>query len=86
MLALSHNEAGSDQIFGSYGYLDDQGNLISALQTFNTGGTAFRGETHTRVELRAVQAVPEPSTWALWLAGAGLMMARRRLSAAARSR
>ncbi|MCV2352315.1 PEP-CTERM sorting domain-containing protein [Paucibacter sp. Y2R2-4] len=86
VLVLSHNEAGSDQIFGNYGYLDDQGNLISALQTFDTSGTAFRGETHTRVELRAVQAVPEPSTWALWFAGAGLMLARRRLSAAARSR
>jgi len=86
VLALTHNEAGSDRIFGKYGYLDDQGDLIGALQTFDTSGTAFHGETHTRVELRAVQAVPEPSSWALWLGGAGLLLARRRLSDAARSR
>ena len=86
VLVISHNEAGSDQIFGNYGYLDDQGSLMGNLQTFETSGTAFRGETHTRVELRATQAVPEPSTWALWFAGAGLMLARRRLGAAAHSR
>lgn len=78
VLALSHDTAGSDVIFGNYGYADDNGLILSTLQTFATSTTAFHGEDHTRIELKATQPVPEPSTWALWAAGVGVLLARRR--------
>ncbi|MCV2353402.1 PEP-CTERM sorting domain-containing protein [Paucibacter sp. B2R-40] len=78
ILAISHDSAGSDVIFGNYGYADDNGLMSGTLKTFATSTTAFHGEDHTRIEMRATQAVPEPSTWALWAAGAGLLLARRR--------
>jgi hypothetical protein len=78
VLAISHDIAGSDEIFGNYGYTDDNGLMSGTLQTFATSTTAFHGEDHTRIELRATQAVPEPSGWALWAAGAGVLLTRRR--------
>ncbi|MCV2370536.1 PEP-CTERM sorting domain-containing protein [Roseateles oligotrophus] len=80
ILALSHDEANSDKIFGNYGYSDDNGLMANTLTTFATSTTAFHGENHTRIELKATQAVPEPSSWALWAAGAGVLLARRRRS------
>ena len=85
VLSLTHGTAGSNTISASYAYADGNGALITAFSGLSDGATAtaFNGEAHTRIELRAaelVSTVPEPGAWALFAAGlAGLgWRARRR--------
>ena len=69
LLALVHPLAGSNNIGAAYGFTNASGELIGNLQPLDAIGTAFNGELHTRVELRATAPVPEPGTWALMLGG-----------------
>lgn len=80
VLGLTHEQVGSTTIRAGYGFRDAQGNLLGNWNWLNQTGTIFTGENFTRVELRAVAAVPEPETYALLLAGLGLLSfyARRR--------
>lgn len=81
VLSLAHNEAGSGLISGSYNYADSSGALLGSFTTFDNRATAFQGETHTRVELRATgltAPVPEPGSWALMAGGLLLLLRLRR--------
>lgn len=77
LLGLVHPLAGSNLVGAVYGYADGNGELIGDLQAFTATATAFNGELHTRAELRATAAVPEPTTWALMLAGVGALAGAR---------
>lgn len=79
-LGLTHEQADSTTIRAGYGFRDAQGNPLGNWNWLNQTGTIFTDENFTRVELRAAAAVPEPETYALLLAGLGLVTfyARRR--------
>lgn len=77
LLGLMHPLADSDRVGAVYGYTDSSGNLLGSLQAFASTATAFNGELQTRAELRATAAVPEPTTWALMLAGVGALAGAR---------
>lgn len=80
LLTLSHSVADTDTIYGSYGYAAPGGVRIGDLVTFATPTTAFQGELHTRIELRATAPlpVPEPAAWLLMAGGlAGLVLRGR---------
>ena len=79
VLVFSHATADTDQIYGVYGYADPSGALMGDLTTFPNSATAFDGESFTRVELRATTVpVPEPGTWAMFVAGLGLLLTQVR--------
>jgi hypothetical protein len=69
-LILSHPVANSTQVFASWEFLST-GTVVGS-GSFPTAGNIFDGETWTRVDA-IVSAVPEPSTYALMLAGLGLI-------------
>ena len=77
VLALVHPLAGNQVVGAVYGYTDSGGELLGSLQGFTATTTAFNGELHTRAELRATAAVPEPATWALMLGGVGALAGLR---------
>jgi hypothetical protein len=76
VLSLSHSTVDSPLIAGSYNYADASGALLGSFTSFGNTATAFQGESHTRVELRATglsAPVPEPGAWALLAGGLGLL-------------
>jgi hypothetical protein len=76
VLSLAHATPGDAQISGNYSFADASGSLIESFRGFGTTATAFRGENHTRVELRATglsAPVPEPASWALLAGGLGAL-------------
>jgi hypothetical protein len=80
VLALVHLQAGSNTIGAAYGYLDGNNELINGLTPFANVATAFNGEVHTRLELRATAPVPEPAGWLMMgigLAATVAVMRRR---------
>lgn len=77
-LTLDHPTANSNDVFGSWEYLLN--NAVVGSGSFATPGTIFTGETWTRVDF-LISAVPEPQTYAMLLAGLGLLGWRQRLSA-----
>ena len=69
-----------------YGYAAPGGVRIGDLTTFANATTAFQGELHTRIELRATAPlpVPEPAAWALMAGGLAGLVLRLRGRAAGR--
>lgn len=82
VLSLTHATPGSDVISGSYNFADASGALLSPNFVGLGTTTAFHGEVHTQVELRATlsAAVPEPAAGLLMAGGLALLgwQARRR--------
>ena len=80
-LSLAHPTLNDDGIYGSYGYASGTA-LIGGFTIFPNSTTVFQGETHTRVEILAAQNVPEPESYAMMLAGVGVVgfATRRRRS------
>jgi hypothetical protein len=75
MLTISRPDAGIDDFFGSYSYLS-AGSVIGGA-SFATAGQMFQGEDFVRAEFNVSQAIPEPGTMALLLAGLGGIGASR---------
>lgn len=88
-LALSNGLTGNNQeVLPGYSYLDADGNMIDV----NGNGleddvftldlayipTIFNGQDYTRAVFFAMEPVPEPETWAMLLAGLGLIGVMRR--------
>lgn len=69
-LTLDHPTPDSNDVFGSWQYL--AAGAVVGSGSFATPGTVFTGETWTRVDV-AISAVPEPTSWATMLVGAGLV-------------
>ncbi|MDT7837822.1 PEP-CTERM sorting domain-containing protein [Aquabacterium sp. OR-4] len=78
VLSLAHGAPDSPLLSGSFNFADASGALLSPSFIGLGSATAFNGELHTRLELRATAPVPEPADWALMLAGGGLLLAARR--------
>lgn len=80
-LSLAHETAGSNQIKGYWGFNNASGDLIGSLNSFALSSTIFNGEDHTRFEIRGITAaVPEPTSYAMLLAGLGILTWRQRRS------
>lgn len=81
-LGLVHASADTDQLYAGWFFQDAGFAAIAGSQgSFTTAAVAFHGETGGyRAAFFAVEPVPEPETWAMLLAGLGLVgwAARRR--------
>jgi PEP-CTERM motif len=75
-LTLSHPTANSTQVFASWEYLN--GGLVVGNGALDTPGEIFGGETWTRAEFHISTPVPEPQTYAMLLAGIGMVAWRMR--------
>jgi len=81
-LWLNHATAGTDPLLASLVFLDVDREIISGSQLDLNSVDIFHGEaTVYRPAFYALQPVPEPETWAMMLAGLGLvgLMVRRRV-------
>jgi len=67
MLTISRPDTANDNFFASYSWLA-AGTAIGGA-SFATPGQMFQGENFVRAEFNVSQAVPEPATLALLLAG-----------------
>ncbi len=71
-LGLAQITGGSGLINGYYAFSDKNGVLLGDIVTIGST-TIFNGEDHTQFELRALAPVPEPESYAMLLAGLGLV-------------
>ncbi|GAB4167612.1 MAG: hypothetical protein OHK0026_16460 [Rhodocyclaceae bacterium] len=78
-LVLDKPVSGGSTVYGSYAWYDGSGSLLGAGTLGSTD--IFHGEDYTRGNYVAF-AVPEPKTWAMLVAGIGLIgwIARRRMA------
>ena len=76
-LVLSH-AANSNQVSASWTYL--LGGVAQGIGSFSSTATLFSDEPFTRASLMVSAPIPEPESWALMLAGLGMIgaIARRR--------
>ncbi|WP_248281838.1 PEPxxWA-CTERM sorting domain-containing protein [Parazoarcus communis] len=87
VLSLAKEDAASNAIRAYYGFYDSStSSLIGSMTALNTITTAFNGESFARMELLTMSInapVPEPETYAMLLAGLGIIgaAARRRQKA-----
>ena len=75
-LTLSHTVANSTEVFASWEYLN--GGVVVGSGALDTPGNIFDGETWTRAEFHISTPVPEPETYAMLLAGIGMVAWRMR--------
>lgn len=82
------SHASSPTLGAGWLYVDNSGEVIGPLQALTGAISAYNGENHTRLELRATQAavVPEPATWLMWLGGMAVAWAVGRPAAPLRRR
>jgi len=78
LFTLSRPNVGDNNFFGSFSYLS--GGSIVGGGSFATPGVLFQGENFVRGRFFVAEAIPEPETYAMLLAGLGLLgfVARRR--------
>jgi hypothetical protein len=70
LLTLSKPDAASDDFFASFAY--GIGGVFGPSTQFANAGQMFQGEDFVRTRFLVAQdvpAIPEPSTWLLWLIG-----------------
>lgn len=75
-LTLAHSVADSTEIFAAWDYLSGGG--VVASGSFATPGNIFDGETFTRADFGVSAMIPEPETYAMLLAGIGVLVWRLR--------
>jgi hypothetical protein len=86
LLSISRPDTSSNNFFGSFSLLS--GGATQSITSFGSPGQMFIGENFVRAEVNisdgVIAAVPEPSTYVMFLAGLGLsgFVARRRRSRA----
>jgi len=79
-MGLIKGDAGLAAITAGYAFLDASGTMIGTPTYFASTHNIFNTESWTRAQFFGVQVVPEMETWAMMLAGMGLIgyWARRR--------
>jgi hypothetical protein len=82
-LSLNHVK-NTDDITAGYAFYQGGSPMVTGAGTFTTPIQMFQGETYVRSMFFAVETIPEPETYAMLLAGLGLMgwVGRRRMQKA----
>ena len=69
VLGFVHATPGSAVVQASWGFVDAANHLVGGLPVFSTGLEIFHAADPVQLSLLAVQAVPEPASLSLMLAG-----------------